>query len=115
MEGAPNYYPGCDTADITLPNGQRWAACNAGATKAWTGGTVPNCAATTTDCVAGMRDTLGGYYQWGRNGDVSAGGSTTTLAPGGTLAGTVGHNDFIIDQNLPPQDWIAVQNANLWG
>ena len=29
-------YPGCDTADITLGNGQIWAACNVGASKAYT-------------------------------------------------------------------------------
>jgi prepilin-type N-terminal cleavage/methylation domain-containing protein len=32
-----NRYPGCDTDDITLTNGQVWAACNVGATNAYIG------------------------------------------------------------------------------
>jgi uncharacterized protein (TIGR02145 family) len=43
-------YPGCDTDDIKLSNGQVWAACNVGATKAGTG-----------------VESYGSYFQWGRN------------------------------------------------
>ncbi|EKD29420.1 MAG: hypothetical protein ACD_78C00419G0001 [uncultured bacterium (gcode 4)] len=43
-------YPGCDTLNITLSNGQVWAACNIGSS------------------VAGITATsYGSYYQWGNN------------------------------------------------
>lgn len=34
--GGGSQYPGCDTPDIILSNGQVWAACNVGASNAWT-------------------------------------------------------------------------------
>jgi hypothetical protein len=43
-------YPGCDTDDIVLSNGQVWSACNVGATKAGTG-----------------VESYGSYFQWGRS------------------------------------------------
>lgn len=49
-------YPGCTIADITLSNGQTWAACNIGATSP---------------------TAYGNYYQWGRNDTESTAGWTT--------------------------------------
>jgi hypothetical protein len=40
--GTGSTYPGCDTADIKLANGQVWAACNVEATKAYNGETTYN-------------------------------------------------------------------------
>ncbi len=45
-----NRYPGCDTDDIVLTNGQIWSACNVGANKAGTGA-----------------ESYGSFFQWGRN------------------------------------------------
>jgi hypothetical protein len=104
-------YPGCDTEDITLANGQVWAACNAGATTAFSGQAYP---AATVERTAGQKAYLGALYQWGRNDDVTATGTPTTiLAPTGTLAGGVGHSNFIF--NTGSYDWIETQNSNLWG
>jgi hypothetical protein len=113
-------YPGCDTKDIKLPNGQVWAACNVGATKAYKNEVITHCSASATggsvtDCDISLRSTIGSYYQWGRNDDVTLQGTpTTTLAPGGVLAGGVGHSNFIINTAYP-YDWIATQNDNIWG
>ncbi|MDQ1344066.1 MAG: hypothetical protein QG650_786 [Patescibacteria group bacterium] len=66
-------YPGCDTADVYLSgSAQYWAACNVGAEYAWTGGlAVTDCAGGSSDCDAGIRNTLGSYFQWGRNTDAT--------------------------------------------
>jgi hypothetical protein len=89
-------YPGCDTPDIVLANGLVWAACNAGATKAYKGETLTDCQGSLTDCNLALRDSIGGLYQWGRNNNVAPQGTpTTTLAPAGTTADTVGHSNFI--------------------
>lgn len=117
VDGTASRYPGCDTADTILSNGQVWASCNAGATVAWTGGvTLSSCGGLPTDCVSAYRNTLGSYFQWGRNDDVTAQGSpTATLAPAGATAGTVGHSNFIAS-NTSPFDWKTTpQNDNLWG
>ncbi|MDD5198145.1 MAG: prepilin-type N-terminal cleavage/methylation domain-containing protein [Candidatus Gracilibacteria bacterium] len=53
-------YPGCNTADIILTNGQVWAACNLGTNTA--GFTVSS---------------YGSYYQWGRNDTGWTAGWTT--------------------------------------
>jgi hypothetical protein len=108
-------YPGCDTPDINLANGQVWAACNVGATYAYTGAVIPNCGGSATDCALALRPTIGSYFQWGRNDDVTVQGTpTSTLAPAGTLAWGVGHSNFITNAGSP-YDWIATQNGNLWG
>lgn len=65
-------YPGCDTKDIKLPNGQIWAACNAGAITAWTN-QVFSSAITPRDAV--VNTWAGGLYQWGNNAEVSYTGS----------------------------------------
>lgn len=110
-------YPGCADSDITLANGQVWAACNVGATRAFVPGTdaVATCTNTVSDCNASNRAYLGGYYQWGRNDNLAPDtGSTTTLAPAGTLAGGVGHAKYIQRSGIT-YDWIATGNADLWG
>ena len=83
--GTPAYYPGadgvagtaddCDTADIVLANGQRWAACNVGATTAYVGQPYPSAAPTLAH-----KAYLGALYQWGRNEDVTALATTSTRA-----------------------------------
>lgn len=113
--GGPSKYPGCDTNDLTLSNGQTWSMCNVGAVNAWTGGiTLTSCASSSSDCDSAYRNTIGSYFQWGRNDDVTVGTSSATLAATGTLAGGVGHSNFITTATSP-YDWIASQNANLWG
>lgn len=108
-------YPGCDTKDIKLPNGQIWAACNVGATSAYNGINQPltlvNTGVTGGPTTA-QKSYMGGYYQWGRNDDVTTGG-TGAIAATGTLANTVGHSNFI-PRPSPPYDWLSSQNDNLW-
>ena len=72
--GGASKYPGCDANDIYLTgSNQYWAACNVGASNAWTGGvTITNCSAGATDCDSAIRNTLGSYFQWGRNTDVTS-------------------------------------------
>lgn len=72
VKSAGSTYPGCDTRDIALPNGQVWAACNVGATSAYAGQGITNCGGGATDCNASLRYTLGSYFQWGRNEDVTS-------------------------------------------
>ncbi len=108
-------YPGCDSADITLANGQVWAACNAGATNAYTGAALTNCLGSATDCNLAYRNSLGGLYQWWRNDNIAPQGSpTTTLASASATASTAGTTEFI-KYDFSPYDWIATQNNNLWG
>lgn len=80
-------YPGCDTPDIALANGQKWAACNVGATTAFVGGsqTYPSSAAPN----AAQKAYLGAFFQWGRNEDVTNLGTTATLAAAGATSSTV--------------------------
>lgn len=108
-------YPGCDTPDIFLANDQVWAACNAGATNAYIGQPIVPCYYSSNDCNSAFRNAIGGTYQWGRNDDVSAQGTpTSVLASTGTTANTVGHSNIILN-SIYPHDWIASQNNNLWG
>jgi hypothetical protein len=68
-------YPGCNTDNIYLPNGQVWAACNVGAATSWDGvSNVSECAlrdaTPTRDLNTSCSDKLpwiGGYYQWGND------------------------------------------------
>ncbi len=75
-------YPGCDAPDIVLSNGQRWAACNVGAKKAYAGQAYPSGDEPTPV----QKEYLGAYFQWGRNDDVTSGSSTAVLAAEGTTA-----------------------------
>ncbi len=71
----PHRYPDCDTDDVYVTGAtvQIWAACNVGASNAWTGGiTIANCSGGATDCDSAIRNVLGGYFQWGRNVDVTS-------------------------------------------
>lgn len=52
-------YPGCDTDDIVLANGQVWSACNVGASKSYIG--VSN---NGNYIPAPANDTIGLYFQW---------------------------------------------------
>ena len=74
-------YPGCDTPDIVLPNGQRWAACNVGASKAYAGQKYPS----DTEPTEKQKVFMGAYFQWGRNDEVTPGIVTSVLAPAGTV------------------------------
>ena len=71
----PNRYPNCDSDDVYVTGAtvQVWAACNVGAIHAWTGGmAITNCSDGATDCDSAIRHTLGSYFQWGRNEDVTS-------------------------------------------
>ncbi len=87
-----------------------------GAYNAWASqGALTDGAGSASDNTAALRYTIGSYYQWGRNNDVTLQGTpTSTLATAGTLAGGVGHSNFITNGSSP-YDWIATQNDNLWG
>lgn len=80
------FYPGCDASDIVLPNGQTWAACNVGATTAYSNQTYPALDAPRTP---EQKAWMGALFQWGRNDDVTSSATTSVLAPAGTLAHTV--------------------------
>ncbi len=112
---APNTvrYVGCDTNDIILSNGQRWAACNVGAKYA--NADVAAAVTSVTFGTADWTDRYGYFFQWGRNDNVTSSSTTTTKAPTGTTASTVGHSLFITDDPLATGDWIATTNSNLWG
>ncbi len=103
-------YPGCDTDDVVLSNGQVWSACNAGATLAYTGATILDGTGSVSDTNLAIRNILGGYFQWGRNDNVAPEGTpTTTLAS----TGAVGHSDFIMN-GTGSFDWINPQFDTLW-
>ena len=80
---------GCDTNDIAVWSGtniQIWAACNAGATSAWTGGlSISDCGGSANDCQSSNRYTLGSYYQWGRNDNVTSGTFVGSQVSNGAL------------------------------
>ena len=113
-------YPGCDTPDTAVWSStglQIWAVCNAGATTAYTGQMYPSDIAPTIEQEAWM----GGYYQWGRNDDVTA-DSFMTIQYRGILPDTLtdGTNYFYQgsknygewyareDSSLSPARWNAV-------
>lgn len=104
----PTFYPGCDTPDIVLSNGQIWAACNVGATTAYVNQTYP---APSVARTLEQKAWMGALFQWGRNDDITTAPTTATLAPAGTLAHTVGHSNFILAGG---SDWMSIPNANLW-
>ncbi|MDD3120363.1 MAG: FISUMP domain-containing protein [Candidatus Gracilibacteria bacterium] len=112
---ASSQYPRCDTSDITLSNGQVWAACNVGATVAFTGISLANLAGST-DPYSDLRPTLGSYFQWGRNDDITSTSITNVLASAGTLSNTVGHTNFIHNWWTSAKgSWISTPDNNLWG
>lgn len=103
-------YPDCDTDDIVLTNGQRWAACNVGATTAYAGQAYPSGMAPTE----AQKAYLGAFFQWGRNDDVTATAPISAKAATGTTADGVGHTDFIA-ADVAPLDWIVAPDDSLWG
>ena len=123
MVGTPSYYPGadgvagtaddCDTPDIVLDNGQRWAACNVGATTAYVGGAGQPYPTPSTARTAAQKAYLGAFFQWGRNEDVTDLGTTATRAAAGSTSSTVVGS--FVTSSTSPYDWIATQNGNLWG
>ncbi len=89
-------YPWCDTPDIVLGNGQIWAACNVGATKAGTG-----------------VESYGSFFQWGRNLPFASTGSVKIITWPLTLAEANSTDAIIVGRN--DQDWLISHNSNLWG
>ena len=70
---------GCDTNDIVVWQGgtnnvQIWAACNAGATTAFTSQSYPS----GTTPTGAQEAWMGGLYQWGNNTDVTAASTSST-------------------------------------
>lgn len=108
-----SYYPGCDTADVILANGQRWAACNVGAGTAYVGQnvTLADTSALTGGPTAAQKAYMGAYYQWGRNVDVTNGG----IVAGPLSAAVAASETRFITNATPPNDWITPQDDNLWG
>lgn len=100
-------YPGCDTKDIVLTNGQRWAACNAGARSAYVGQAIPT-GRVPNDTEKAY---LGAFYQWGRNVDVTNAAAVT----GSLSAATAASETRFITNGSSPYDWLSVQDDNLWG
>lgn len=108
-------YPNCDTPDIYLTgSNQYWAACNAGpgSLTAYTNQSVALADATATGGpTAAQKAYMGAYYQWGRNADVTTGGSVAgPLAPA-----TAATETRFITNGTAPYDWVTPQNDNLWG
>ena len=111
---------GCNTPDIAVWSGsnvQIWAACNMGATSAYTGITIINCSNAGSDCDSSIRYTIGSYYQWGRNDDVTAG---TFISSGynGSLTNCSTSNTNFYDTDLSYVDWYTpdkgVTATGLW-
>lgn len=73
LDGSLGTYPGCDTPNIKLGNGQVWAACNVGATTAYANQsvTVADTSASGGPTVA-QKAYMGTYFQWGRTVDARA-------------------------------------------
>ncbi|EKE27240.1 MAG: hypothetical protein ACD_3C00236G0002 [uncultured bacterium (gcode 4)] len=109
-------YPGCDSPNIKLPNGQIWSACNVGASNTWNNQImINNCWWIASDCDSWVRNILWSYFQWWRNDDVTSSASTWTLAATWTLSNNVWNNNFIY-HNGGYYDWLPdwTQNPNLW-
>jgi len=102
-------YPGCDAPDIILDNWQIWAACNVGATVAFTGvnltATCPSWC--TTDPYPSWHNTTWDYYQWGRNKSVTS--VTTIWWP--RIDDT---NLFIANSTSSPYNWYNSIDNSLW-
>ena len=105
-------YSGCNTADLAIwTNGATapyiWSMCNAGATTAYASQALTNCGGWASDCDSGLRASIGSYYQWGKNRDV-----TSLSASAGPIASDSLAN--FITNGTSPYDWITTQNDNLW-
>ena len=90
-------YPWCDTPDITLANGQVWAACNVGAS------------------IAGIwAESYGSSFQWWRNHPFPTTGPVPTITwpipPSMLIAADIA-NQFITSMDY---DWLSVPDANRW-
>lgn len=90
LDASIGIYPGCDTVNMRLPNGQIWASCNVGATQAST---------ATGSAFVGTGSVMGQFFQHGRNDILTIDPSNGTNYLTGTLAlpgnTSVGHNLFI--------------------
>jgi len=87
-------YPWCDMDDIVLPNGQVWAACNVGASKAGTG-----------------VESYGSLFQWGRNVPFSSTGSVSTIQWPVSANAAKLLTDFVVWIN---KFWLTPNDNNLW-
>jgi uncharacterized protein (TIGR02145 family) len=120
VEGTKSLHtPACSEDDIavwgTTGNPHVWAACNAGATTAYSNQSVtlvnPNAAGGPT---AAQKAYMGAYYQWGRNIDVTTGATVAgPLAP--VTAANAFNGTLFITNGTPPYDWVTPKNDNLWG
>lgn len=110
---AVSQYPGCDTVDIYLTgSNQYWAACNVGASTAYSNQSVTFADATAAGGpTAAQKAYMGAYFQWGRNVDVTTG---PTVAGPLIAAAAASETRFITNATLP-RDWITPQDDNLWG
>ena len=85
---------------VTNPiTGQTWMDRNLGASQVATSSANANA--------------FGDLYQWGRAADgheKRTSGTTTTLSN----SDTPGHSDFIVPNNIDPNDWRSQKNDDLW-
>lgn len=115
---AASRYPGCDADDIYVTGAtvQIWAACNAGpgTLTAYSSQSVALTDATAAGGpTAAQKAYMGAYYQWGKNEDVTTGGSGAQASTGSssTVLG------YFAKGAATKYDWLvdASQNDNLWG
>lgn len=116
-------YPGCDSKDIALSNGQVWAACNVGASMAFTGENITDPIKSRgwnkSNEYQQLKRVFWSFHQWGRNKDITN---------ASTFAGPVSHpydsieKGFITDVGNH-MNWLKspetrddeMQQAALWG
>lgn len=106
-------YPGCDTKDIKLPNGQIWAACNVGATSTSDWNTA------STDRTQ-ARD--GYFFQFGRDDPFPVFGTVTTTGILSTITtstfSSAPTTTFIVnsigDWRSNPLSVITNTGGNIW-
>ncbi len=118
FDSASSTYPGCDTPDLRLPNGQIWAACNVWASRSVFDMSLTNVVEGDTVLDATEISRVGYYFQWGRNDSVTNSTTTGTLAPAWTKSNTVGHMNFIYNTTWVGSgwwDWMSTHDDNLWG
>ena len=101
-------YPGCDHTNIKLPNGQVWAACNAGATNIWTNQTFPSGIGVRTQSINAW---AGGLYQWGNNAEISLSSTWIAQTVCSNIASSYNIAVFVTSASF---DWCTIQSDNMW-
>lgn len=96
---ASSTYPGCDTADIILPDGSTWALCNVWAI-------TSNVNSTWS---------FGNLYQWWRNTPFPSNGFVSTIPWLVSEVVANASSSFVLGASSTyTTDWVTPQNDNLW-